>query len=180
MFDVGWSELLVIGAVALIVVGPKELPALLRTVGKYLGMIKRQANEFRAQFDEAIRESEVTSVKQEFEDLGSSLQGDLTEVERSLQGEMDDVRREAERSSVRTEYEEPDYWNDGSPPGQQAPMGDAPMPHDAAAEPSGPGGAGAVATAPRPDTPGERGSAPGQPDPAVHSTTAKTSGAATA
>ena len=45
MFDIGWTELVVIGVVALLVVGPKELPALLRTIGRYMGMVKRQANE---------------------------------------------------------------------------------------------------------------------------------------
>ncbi|MEL6872331.1 MAG: Sec-independent protein translocase protein TatB, partial [Pseudomonadota bacterium] len=48
MLDIGWTELLVIGVVALLVVGPKELPGLLRTIGRYVGMIRRQANEFRA------------------------------------------------------------------------------------------------------------------------------------
>ncbi len=48
MFDITSSKLLLLGIVALFVVGPKELPALLRTVGKYMGMIRRQAAEFRA------------------------------------------------------------------------------------------------------------------------------------
>ncbi|MEM1305883.1 MAG: Sec-independent protein translocase protein TatB, partial [Pseudomonadota bacterium] len=47
MLDIGWAELLVVGVVALLVVGPKELPGMLRTLGKYLGMVRRQANEFK-------------------------------------------------------------------------------------------------------------------------------------
>ena len=59
MFDLSSSKLLILGIVALIVVGPKDLPILLRTIGKYVGMIRRQAAEFRSQFDEAMRESEL-------------------------------------------------------------------------------------------------------------------------
>ena len=59
MFDFTSSKLLILGIVALLVIGPKDLPALLRTIGKYVGIIKRQAAEFRAQFDEAMRESEL-------------------------------------------------------------------------------------------------------------------------
>ena len=48
MLDIGWWELLVVGMVALVVVGPKELPTLLRTIGHYVGMAKRQADETAA------------------------------------------------------------------------------------------------------------------------------------
>ena len=61
MFDITSSKLLILGIVALLVIGPKDLPALLRTIGKYMGIIKRQAADFRAQFDEAMRESELAA-----------------------------------------------------------------------------------------------------------------------
>lgn len=94
MFDVSWSEILIIGVVALLVVGPKELPALLRTVGKYIGMIKRQASEFRAQFDEAMRESEIEQLKKDVETIGRDVENTVREAESSVQKEMDDARRE--------------------------------------------------------------------------------------
>ena len=58
MFDIGWSELLVIAVVAIVVVGPKELPRMLRTFGKTMGQVRRTANDFKRQFDEALREAE--------------------------------------------------------------------------------------------------------------------------
>ena len=64
MFDITSSKLLILGIVALLVIGPKDLPALLRTIGKYVGIIKRQAAEFRAQFDEAMRESELARAEE--------------------------------------------------------------------------------------------------------------------
>ena len=69
MLDIGWMELMVVGVVALLVVGPKELPTLLRTIGRYVGMAKRQADQFRAHFDEAIRETEFEDLKKEMDDL---------------------------------------------------------------------------------------------------------------
>jgi sec-independent protein translocase protein TatB len=58
MFEIGWSELLVIAVVAIIVVGPKELPRMLRTFGGMLGKMRRMAGEFQTQFNEVLREAE--------------------------------------------------------------------------------------------------------------------------
>ncbi len=58
MFDIGWSEMLVVAVVAIIIVGPKDLPRMLRTVGKTVGQMRRAANDFRRQFDDALREAE--------------------------------------------------------------------------------------------------------------------------
>ena len=57
MFDFGWLELLVIGITALIVVGPKELPQLFRTVGRFFGKVKAMAREFSQSMEEAASES---------------------------------------------------------------------------------------------------------------------------
>ena len=77
MFDLTSSKLLILAIVALIVVGPKDLPILLRTVGKYLGIVRRHAAEFRAQFDEAIREAELQDLKKEFENVGREVRSTI-------------------------------------------------------------------------------------------------------
>ena len=77
MFEISWSELLILAIVTLIFVGPKELPVFLRTIGRYAGSIKRQANEFRAQFDEALREAELDTVKKEFEGMQASVNAEV-------------------------------------------------------------------------------------------------------
>ncbi|MBU1210639.1 MAG: Sec-independent protein translocase protein TatB [Alphaproteobacteria bacterium] len=88
MFDIGWSELLILGVIALIVVGPKDLPVLLRTLGKYLGVIRRQASEFRTQFDEALRETELDQIRKDMagikQDVTSTMHGAARQVERDL------------------------------------------------------------------------------------------------
>lgn len=65
MFDIAWSEFLVVAVVALVVVGPKDLPALLRTVGKTVASLRRMAGEFQGQFNEAMREAELDDLKNE-------------------------------------------------------------------------------------------------------------------
>ena len=63
MFDIAWSELLVIGIVAIIVVGPKDLPRLMRTFGHYAGKLRRMAADFQRQFEDAMREAELEEVR---------------------------------------------------------------------------------------------------------------------
>ncbi|MES1155987.1 MAG: Sec-independent protein translocase protein TatB [Pseudorhodoplanes sp.] len=72
MFDIGWSELVVIGVVALIAIGPKELPGVLRAVGQWVGKVKRMASDFQGQFQEAMREAEVADLKKQFDDAQSA------------------------------------------------------------------------------------------------------------
>jgi sec-independent protein translocase protein TatB len=72
MFDIGWSELIVIGVVALIAIGPRELPGVLRSVGQWIGKIKRMASDFQGQFQEAMREAEVADLKKQFDEASSA------------------------------------------------------------------------------------------------------------
>ena len=69
MFDIGWSELLVIGVVAIVVVGPKELPRLMRTFGHYTGKIRAMASDFQRQFEDAVRDSEIDEVRKAMQDF---------------------------------------------------------------------------------------------------------------
>jgi sec-independent protein translocase protein TatB len=73
MFDIGWGELVVIGIVALIAIGPKELPTVLRTLGQYMAKIRRMSAEFQGQFQEALREAEMAELKQQAESLKSTV-----------------------------------------------------------------------------------------------------------
>jgi sec-independent protein translocase protein TatB len=72
MFDIGWGELLVIGIVALVVIGPKELPGVLRTLGQGMAKVRRMASEFQGQFHEAMREAEMQDIKKQVDELGSA------------------------------------------------------------------------------------------------------------
>jgi len=63
MLDVGWTEILVIAIVLIIVVGPKDLPQMLRTFGRMMSKMRGMASDFRQQFDEALREADLEDVK---------------------------------------------------------------------------------------------------------------------
>jgi sec-independent protein translocase protein TatB len=72
MFDIGWSELLVIAVVAIIVVGPKDLPRLMRAFGHYAGKLRRMAGEVQRQFENAMREVQLEEVRKAIESVGDS------------------------------------------------------------------------------------------------------------
>ncbi len=79
MFDLGWTELLVIGIVALIVVGPKDLPVLFRNIGKFVGKMRGMAREFSRAMNDAAEESGVNEVakglKAAANPVGSAMDG---------------------------------------------------------------------------------------------------------
>jgi len=77
MFDISWSELLILGVVTLVFVGPKELPTLMRTLGKYAGVVRRHANEFKSQFDAAMREAELETMREEVEKMQTSINNEV-------------------------------------------------------------------------------------------------------
>lgn len=75
MLDIGWSEFLVIGVVALVVIGPKELPRVLRTMGQGVRKLRHMAGEFQGQFNEALREAELSDLKDSVSGLRNDLSG---------------------------------------------------------------------------------------------------------
>ncbi|MEW4459381.1 Sec-independent protein translocase protein TatB [Roseibium algicola] len=91
MFDIGWTELLVIACVAIIVVGPKDLPRMLRTLGQTIGKMRKLSREFQSTFNDALREAEqqadIADMKKQVEsaanfnplgDLKKSIEEDAT------------------------------------------------------------------------------------------------------
>ena len=95
MFDIGWSELVLIGIVALIVIGPKELPTALRTAGMWMGKVRRMASEFQGQFQEAMREAEMAELKKQVDEIGNSTANltsfdPLADVKTDIESAFDD------------------------------------------------------------------------------------------
>src|SRR5215467_3326929 len=73
MFDISWTEFLLIGIVALIVIGPKELPAVMRTLGQWTRKIRSLAADFQNQFHEAMREAEMADLKKQVDDMAQDI-----------------------------------------------------------------------------------------------------------
>src|SRR3954464_4450812 len=87
MFDISWGKLVIIGVVALIVIGPKELPTVLRQLGQWMTKIRRMAAEFQGQFQDAMREAEMADLKKQFDNTTSTLQStfDTTDIKNELE-----------------------------------------------------------------------------------------------
>ena len=75
MFDISWSEFAIIAVVALIAIGPKELPGVLRMVGQWMGKARKMAAEFQGQFQEAMREAEMADLKRSFDEVREAATG---------------------------------------------------------------------------------------------------------
>jgi sec-independent protein translocase protein TatB len=100
MLDIGWTELVVIAVVAILVVGPKDLPRMLRSFGNTMGQLRRSANEFKRQFDDALREAEREA---DLDDARKSVQSigridPLSDLKKSVEKDLDpakEMRQEA-------------------------------------------------------------------------------------
>ena len=133
MFDIGWSEIAVIAVVALIAIGPKELPGVLRMVGQWMGKARRMASEFQGQFQEAMREAEMADLKKSFDEVRDAASG-LTggNLMTSLQKDV--------TNSLRIDDADKPMDTQAAPAaGEPVPSGDAATPStDAAADPVAP------------------------------------------
>ncbi len=110
MFDIGGGELLVIGIVALVVIGPKELPGLLRQAGNAMGKVRRMAAEFRGQFDDAMREAEIDQAKKAFTDVNDVAQSATTSFNPldTIRNEIKAVKDEIKGTQASTTAPVPD------------------------------------------------------------------------
>lgn len=137
MFDITSSKLLILAIVALIVVGPKDLPILLRTVGKYLGMIRRQAAEFRGQFDEAMREAELDQLRKEFEAAAREVHGTVEASARNFEKQIEEAGTKPEPVKDEQAKDEPKFGTAlAAPIGEEPKPLEAAMPEPAPAEPA--------------------------------------------
>ena len=91
MFDIGWPELFLIAVVVLLVVGPKELPKVLRNVGIWINKAKVVTREFRTHVDDMIRENELEEVREEINTAGQMNLEAVTENTIGLQDEIQDA-----------------------------------------------------------------------------------------
>ena len=108
MFDIGWSELVVIAVVALIAIGPKELPGVLRMVGQWMGKARKMASEFQGQFNEAMREAEMADLKKSFDEVKEAATG-LTSgnIMTSLQKDVSDAMQIGDIDKPKEPVQEP-------------------------------------------------------------------------
>lgn len=114
---IGGLEILVIGLLALIVVGPKDLPLLMRKVGKAMGKARAMANDFRSSFDEMARQSELDELRKEVEALrtGQGMVPLGAEAEATFRDISQDLNRPLETGTAQPALTAPDEWPDAAP-----------------------------------------------------------------
>lgn len=81
MFDIAPSELLLVAVVALLVIGPKDLPLALRTMGKWIGKVRRMSNHFRAGVETMIREAELAEIEKEWRERNARIMAEHPDAE---------------------------------------------------------------------------------------------------
>ena len=116
MFDIAWTEILVVAVIAIIVVGPKELPGMLRAFGKTFSQVRRTAREFQSTFNDALREAErqadLEDVRKYFRDMRAmdptkALRKGLDDTKKQLSGKIDDSAKPAADKSAATKSDKP-------------------------------------------------------------------------
>lgn len=144
MFDIGWTEMLVIAVVMIVVVGPKDLPKMLRTFGRTTAKMRSMAGDFQRQFNEALREAELEDVKKSVESLKSlnpaneirkqlnPLEKAASEVRAGLDSAMKPAPKPSEPDAARAVEAEPLKGGAAAMPGAMA------GPADTAAAPEPP------------------------------------------
>ena len=139
MFDIGWTELLVIAVVAIVVIGPKDLPRVMRMVGQWTGKLKRMSREFQGQFNEALREAELEDVRKDVEAIGKGLKEDVAKASQNVNSIGDDIRKAADVSPPAAAAAP----SEAAPASETPPAAEAPAPVEAVPPPAEPAAAAA-------------------------------------
>ncbi len=172
MFDISWSEFLLIGIVALVVIGPKELPAVMRTLGQWTRKVRSMAAEFQNQFQEAMREAEMADLKKSVDDMARDV-ADLDPL-KGLREDVQSVGSEMQRSLSAPAVETPAAPDATAEPALAAPPAAAPS--DAGTATHGDAATSAPAATPAAD----QSQPPEPPADAPHADAAPADGAARA
>jgi sec-independent protein translocase protein TatB len=93
MFDIGFSELLVIAVVALLVIGPERLPKVARTAGHMFGRLQRYVNEVKSDIQREMELDELRKLRSQFEDAARSVQDSVHEVDKEVRAVGDDLNK---------------------------------------------------------------------------------------
>jgi sec-independent protein translocase protein TatB len=174
MFDIGWSELLVIAVIAIVVVGPRDLPRMMRTVGQLASQGRRMMRELQGQFNQAIREADLEDTGQQLTNLtGASPGNTIRKAMAPLTSALDDVKKSVDEAGRTIERDAAAAAAGGEPAKVEPALGEPgpgePAPGEPAAFPSARNGAVAAEAPPdaSPDT------APAAPAPASAPASAK-------
>jgi sec-independent protein translocase protein TatB len=100
MFDIGFSELVVIGIVALVVIGPERLPKVARTAGLLFGRLQRYVTTVKADISREMELSELNQVKTEFQDAARGVQESINQQQRAIEAEVQSLSHDLDKPAA--------------------------------------------------------------------------------
>lgn len=89
MFDIGWDEMLLTAIVAIVVIGPKDLPRALRTAGQWIGKVRRVSGHFRTGIETMIREAELADMEKEWREKNAAIMAENPDVSGSAEAALE-------------------------------------------------------------------------------------------
>lgn len=151
MFGLGWTEILVIAAIAVLVVPPKDLPGLMRGVGRTVGKMRRMASDFQREIEHAVRDDELDKLRKQMTDIGrdtdrqlreaarpkelAHLRRDMDELGKATAGNLSEAGKRYQRPKERSTVVDKEGLESG-PPMTPTPAPDQPAPAEPANEPA--------------------------------------------
>lgn len=107
MFDMGWSELLLVAVLAIVFVGPKDLPRVMRTVGQYAAKMRAMVREFQNSFEDLARESELEELRKQVAEMRETAMKPLADLQRSASISSDELNAAATTEPTEAPAAEP-------------------------------------------------------------------------
>ena len=133
MFDIGWPELMVIGVLTIIVVGPKELPRVLRTVTGIIRKIRMMAGDFQNSIEDIAREADMQDIKKQLEEAGKRDIGKDVEEYLDPTGDLNKSVKEME-TDMQSWADKANLEKDGK--SSETPSAELPSVEEASSEPA--------------------------------------------
>ncbi|HSC97853.1 MAG TPA: Sec-independent protein translocase protein TatB [Casimicrobiaceae bacterium] len=121
MFDIGFSEIVVIGVVALVVIGPERLPKTARTLGHLFGRLQRYVSEVKADISREMELDELRKLQREMQGAAREFQQSVTTAASDVQAGIRNVERELNQAGAASDIPTPAAGTDGAPPTGAAP-----------------------------------------------------------
>jgi sec-independent protein translocase protein TatB len=123
MFDIGFSEMMVVGIVALVVIGPERLPKVARTLGHLFGRLQRYVSQVKSDINREMEGAELGKMKTEFESATRSFQSDMETNASEVEREMRDAQQSIERELAQKSQDADAPAADAPPPSPQMELG---------------------------------------------------------
>ncbi|MFA5596363.1 MAG: Sec-independent protein translocase protein TatB [Pusillimonas sp.] len=121
MFDISFTELMIIGMIALVVIGPERLPKVARTLGHLLGRAQRYVNDVKTDIKREMDAGDLNNLKNQFDEAKSSVQASLDDASKTIANPMLEAQKAVENAGKSLQASMVDFENEGAATGKETP-----------------------------------------------------------